>query len=58
VPPSPLQVAEPDDGSAQCTAPKPNPAPPTPTEAARIINEAWRDPDWGTLLWVAMTTGG
>ena len=38
-------------------APKPNPSPPTPAEAARILNEAWRDPDWGALLWVAMTTG-
>jgi integrase len=27
-------------------APKPNPQPPTPAEAARIVNEAWRDPDW------------
>jgi len=38
-------------------APKPNPQPPTAEEAARIINEAWRDPDWGAFLWVAMTTG-
>jgi len=38
-------------------APKPNPQPPTPSQAARIVNEAWRDPDWGALVWVAMTTG-
>ncbi len=38
-------------------APKPNPQPPSPEQAARILNEAWRDPDWGTLVWVAMTTG-
>jgi integrase len=38
-------------------APTPNPRPPTAAEAARIVNEAWRDPDWGTLVWVAMTTG-
>jgi hypothetical protein len=31
--------------------------PPTPGEAARIIDEAWRDPDWGTLLWVARLFG-
>ena len=37
--------------------PKPNPQPPTADEAARIITEAWRNPDWGTFLWVAMTTG-
>lgn len=48
---NPLGQAEPP------AAPKPNPAPPTPAEAARILNEAWRDPDWGTFLWVAMTTG-
>lgn len=39
------------------TAPVPNPKPPTVEDAARIVNEAWRDPDWGTLVWVAMTTG-
>ncbi len=38
-------------------AAKPNPQPPSPDEAARILNAAWRDPDWGTFLWVAMTTG-
>lgn len=38
-------------------APKPNPQPPTAAEAARIINESWRDPDWGALVWTAMTTG-
>lgn len=38
-------------------APKPNPQPPSPREAARIIEESWRDPDWGALVWTAMTTG-
>jgi hypothetical protein len=33
-----------------------NPDPPTPDEAAWILAEAWADPDWGTQLWVAMTT--
>jgi len=37
--------------------PKPDPRPPTPDEAARLINAAWSDPDWGALLWLAMTTG-
>jgi integrase len=37
--------------------PAPDPHPPTPDEAARIINAAWVDPDWGTLVWLAMTTG-
>jgi integrase len=39
------------------SAPMPNPEPPTPQEAARIVNEAWRDPDWGTLVWLTMVTG-
>lgn len=38
-------------------AAKPNPQSPSPQEAARILNAAWRDPDWGTFFWVAMTTG-
>jgi len=37
--------------------PKPNPRPPSAEQAARILNKAWDDPDWATLLWVAMTTG-
>jgi integrase len=41
--------------------PKPKPAepdPPTPTEAALLSEEAFRmDEDWGTLVWLVMTTG-
>jgi integrase len=37
--------------------PAPDPNPPSPTQAARIVGEAWRDPDWGMLVWLAMTTG-
>jgi integrase len=37
--------------------PHPEPRPPTPTEAARILTEAWQDPDLGPLVWVAMATG-
>jgi integrase len=48
---NPLPEAEPP------AAPVPNPHPPSAAEAARIVNEAWKDPDWGTLVWVAMTTG-
>ena len=36
---------------------RPNPQPPTPEQAARIATEAWTDPDWGLLVWLAMTTG-
>jgi len=34
------------------------PRPPSPEEVARLINTAWdQDPDFATLLWLAMTTG-
>lgn len=39
------------------SAPPPDPQPPTPEEAAKIINTCWDDPLWGTLVWLAMTTG-
>jgi integrase len=48
---SPVSQAEPP------AAPTPNPRPPSAEEAARIVTEAWREPDWGTLVWLAMTTG-
>lgn len=38
-------------------APRGNPRPPTPEQAARIINEAFKDPDWGALIWLTMVTG-
>ncbi|QHA05264.1 tyrosine-type recombinase/integrase [Streptomyces broussonetiae] len=38
--------------------PKPNPDPPTPEEAALVLNTAWqRDLDWGTFLFMTMVTG-
>jgi integrase len=49
---NPMTQAEPP------RAPKPNPQPPSAAEAAKIVNEAWRrDPDWGVLIWLALTTG-
>ena len=33
------------------------PDPPSPVEAAKLLNEAWRDPAWGLLLWLTMVTG-
>jgi integrase len=38
-------------------APRAKPHPPSPEEAARILCEAWVDPDWGTLIWLAIVTG-
>ncbi|WP_338672198.1 tyrosine-type recombinase/integrase [Streptomyces sp. SCSIO 30461] len=38
--------------------PQPNPDPPTPEEAALVLNTAWqRDLDWGTFLFMTMVTG-
>ncbi len=48
---NPVRAAEPPP------EPKPDPQPPTPEEATRIVNAAWEDPDWGTFVWLAMTTG-
>lgn len=49
---NPVDQAEPP------ALPHPEPHPPTPDEAARLINAAWTwSKDWGTLVWVAMTTG-
>src|SRR3954462_1529274 len=42
------------------SAPSPsatNPDPPTPQEAAALLSDAWRDPEWGLVLWLTMITG-
>lgn len=33
------------------------PDPPSPAEAAKLLNEAWADPEWGMLVWMLMITG-
>ena len=38
-------------------AKQPDPQPPSPEEAAQIVDAAWEDPDWGTFVWLTMTTG-
>ncbi len=38
-------------------ASNPEPQPPSPAQAAATAAEAWADPDWGMLVWLAMTTG-
>jgi integrase len=48
---NPMTLAEPP------AVQPPNPRPPTAEEAAQIIEEAWKDPDWGTLVWLTMVTG-
>ncbi|MDN5853915.1 MAG: tyrosine-type recombinase/integrase [Actinomycetia bacterium] len=37
--------------------PPADPDPPSAAQAARIVTEAWRDPDWGMFVWLAMTSG-
>jgi integrase len=36
---------------------RPDPDPPSAEEVAALLNEAWQDPAWGLLLWLAMVTG-
>jgi integrase len=46
--------------AALALAPTPAPAepdPPSPEEAAALLNEAWRDPEWGLMLWLTMLSG-
>lgn len=46
--------------AAMAIAPSPErtePDPPNADEAARLLNAAWSDPEWGLLLWLTMLTG-
>lgn len=47
----------PADQAKAPTQPAPDPQPPSQTQAARIAMEAWKDPDWGMFVWLAMTSG-
>lgn len=48
---NPVEFASPPGAKA------PEPKPPSAEDAARIVDEAWRDPDCGMLVWLTMTTG-
>ncbi|MGI8797838.1 MAG: tyrosine-type recombinase/integrase [Pseudonocardia sp.] len=48
---NPVAHAEPPPPTA------PDPRPPSTEDAARLLADAWRDPDWGTLVWLTMITG-
>jgi len=37
--------------------PAARPVPPAAAQAARILDEAWRDPSWGLLIWLKVRTG-
>jgi integrase len=46
--------------AAMAIAPSPGrtePDPPNADEAARLLNAAWADPEWGLLVWLTMLTG-
>ncbi len=36
---------------------KTHPDPPSPAEAATLLNDAWTDPEWGLVVWLTMVTG-
>ncbi|WP_233583897.1 hypothetical protein [Micromonospora sp. CV4] len=50
-------AVNPADQAEKPGMPQPDPHPPSAPEAARLVEEAWKDPDWGSFVWVAMTTG-
>jgi integrase len=50
-------MRNPIDEASPPSVPQPKPSPPSAAEAAALATEAWKDPDWGTFVWVAMITG-
>jgi integrase len=51
-------TVNPTDHAEPPRMPQPNPQPPTADEAARLAKAAFAlDPDWGTFVWLAMTSG-
>ncbi len=52
-----LDRHQPDGQRATPPPPAPRPSPPSGKEAARLLEEAWKDDAWGTRVRLAMTTG-
>jgi integrase len=51
-------AANPARGAQRLRQTPPQPDPPSPADAARIVDGAFAtDDDWGTLVWLVMTTG-
>jgi len=51
-------AANPARGAQRLRQTPPQPDPPSPADAARIVDGAFAtDDDWGTLAWLVMTTG-
>ncbi|MBC3191674.1 site-specific integrase [Pseudonocardia sp. C8] len=48
---NPIELADPPP------SPTPNARPPTAAEAAQLLAEAGKDPEWGLLVWLTMVTG-
>ncbi|WP_252299366.1 tyrosine-type recombinase/integrase [Salinispora arenicola] len=49
--------SNPMEQAARPTPGRPDPQPPTPEQASKIATEAWRDLDWGMLVWLSLMTG-
>jgi integrase len=46
------------DAAQRPRMPAPQPNPPSPEEAAKIVDAAWeQDEDWGTFVWLTLVTG-
>jgi integrase len=53
-----LAGVQPGTGRSRPRQKPPEPDPPSPAEAAKLVDEAFQmDEDWGTLVWLVMTTG-
>ncbi|MFI5895413.1 tyrosine-type recombinase/integrase [Actinoplanes sp. NPDC051513] len=50
-------AANPAELADKPALPHPDPRPPSVADVSRIVTAAWRDPDWGTFVWSAMTLG-
>ena len=51
-------TVNPLDAAQRPRMPAPQPDPPSPEEAAKIVNAAWeQDDDWGTFVWLTLVTG-
>lgn len=51
-------TVNPLDAAQRPRMPAPQPDPPSPEEAAKIVTAAWeQDEDWGTFVWLTLVTG-
>jgi integrase len=51
-------TVNPLDAAQRPRMPAPQPDPPSPEEAVKIVNATWeQDQDWGTFVWLTLVTG-